>query len=56
MKYTVVYENRREERVTVSIVAESEQSALADFWTRWGRQDPVRVIRCVAQADANMQS
>jgi len=51
MKFTVVYENRREERVTVSIVAESEPQALEDFWTRWSRQNPVRVIRCVAQQE-----
>ena len=49
MKFTVVYENRREERVTVSIMAESEQAALEDFYRRW--PNAVRVIRCVAQRE-----
>jgi hypothetical protein len=51
MKFTVVYENRREERVTVSIMAESERQALEDFYRRWARSDAVRVVRCVAQQE-----
>jgi hypothetical protein len=51
MKFKVVYENRREERVTVSIVAESEPQALEDFYRRWAHSDATRVIRCVAQQE-----
>jgi hypothetical protein len=51
MKFTVVYENRREERVTVSIMAVTEQAALEDFYHRWARSDAVRVIRCVAERE-----
>jgi hypothetical protein len=51
MKFTVVYENRREERVTVSIMAATQQQALEDFYHRWASSDAVRVIRCVAQQE-----